>query len=100
LEAGWASGDYDVRDLQGLASRNGRTLAASHARGLTSEGASSLDAIQQDLGEDGALFVEERVADASRDLARSAADLALFQQALDAFGPLLGAETPVKDTTR
>jgi len=100
LEAGWASGDYDVRDLQGLASRNGRTLAASHARGLTSEGAPSLDAIQQDLGEDGALFVEERVADASRDLARSAADLALFQQALDAFGPLLGAETPVKDTTR
>ncbi len=100
LQAGWVSGAYDVRDLQGLASRNGRTLADSHARGVTSEGAPSLDAIQRDLGEDGALFVAERVADASRDLARSEADLVLFQQALDAFGPLLGADTPVKDTTR
>ena len=100
LQAGWASGAYDVRDLQGLASRNGRTLADSHARGVTSEGAPSQDAIPRDLGEDGALFVAERVADASRDLARSEADWALFQQALDAFGPLLGAETPVKDTTR
>ncbi len=97
---GWASGTYSSADLQGLASRIGSTLADSHARGLTAEGEPALGAIAADLGEDGDLFVDERVEDASLDLARADADLRLFQQALDAYGPLLGAETPVKDTTR
>lgn len=97
---GWADGSYEAGDLLGLAARNGRTLAGSHARGLTSEGRSSLAAISDDLGDDGDRFVAERVSNASTDLARSEADFQTFQRALDDFGPLLGAETPVKDTTR
>ena len=97
---GWADGSYEAGDLLGLAARNGRTLADSHARGLTSEGRPSLAAISDDLGDDGDRFVAERVSNATTDLARSEADFQTFQRALDDFGPLLGAETPVKDTTR
>lgn len=100
IAEGWTSGSYSPDDLSGLAARTGRTLADAHARGLTSEGEPALAGIEADLGEDGDLFVDERVADAVVDLARTDADLWVFQRALEAYGPLLGAETPVADTTR
>ncbi len=100
IAQGWADGDYVAADLEGLATRIGRTLAGSHARALTSSGGPALPAIAADLGDGRDSFVAELVADAAVDLARSEADRALFIEALEAYGPLLGADTPVDDATR
>ncbi len=101
IAAGWAAGDYVQVDVDGLGDRLGRTLAGSHARGLTDEGTPAIAPIADDIAEGGATaFVDERVRDAEVDAARSSADFSLFNDALSAYGPLLGADTPTDDTTR
>jgi uncharacterized protein (DUF2252 family) len=96
---GWED-DFMYHDVEWLARALGRTLAGVHARGLTADGGSSLDAIADDLGEDVDAFVDERVADVEPDLALLYADHAAFVRLLDEFGPLLGADVIQEDIPR
>jgi len=81
-------------DLAALGESVGRALAGAHARGTTLDGAPSLGVIADDLAAGGGpdAFADERVRDATTDLATLRADLSLFQTLLDRSGPLLGAE--------
>ena len=97
IEEDWLLEKIDDDDLESLAHRLGHGLAGAHARAPTASRQSALEVIAQDIGDQAEAFVEERVADAQTDLARSAADLDLFQQILEVYGPLLGMEDAVDD---
>ncbi|MDP2310671.1 MAG: DUF2252 family protein [Pseudomonadota bacterium] len=81
-------------DLEALAATVGRALASAHARGTTLDGAPALPVIAEDLAAGGGAdaFTDERLRDATADLATLHADHALFLALLDGSGPLLGAE--------
>jgi len=96
----WAAGDVDEAALAGFAATVGDILAASHARGLTAEGAPAGAVIAADLAGRTDALVAELLDDAATDLERSTADHTLFEDALDAYGPLLGAETLATDLPR
>ncbi|MCB9761399.1 MAG: DUF2252 family protein [Alphaproteobacteria bacterium] len=88
----WADGDVGPEDLDLLAAFIGRTLAGAHARAPTASGGAALDALARELEGRQDAFVAERVEVARADLERCMADYALFLDALDRHGPLLGAE--------
>lgn len=77
-----------------VASTLGRVLASAHGRGGTWDGGDSLAAIDEDLG-DARTFVDETVHLALMDAERLLEDHALFVDALDRLGPLLGADQEV-----
>ncbi len=79
-------------DLVVWAELMGRHLAATHARGFTANGTRALEAIRRDLGDRGEAFVAERTREAETDLAALLDDHELFVDALERFGPLLGAD--------
>ena len=68
----------------------GRLLASSHARGTSASGRSALLAIDEDLAGRQGLLMEQVRRDAEVDLQRVLADYALFLDALDTLGPILG----------
>lgn len=86
-------GRVPVHDLPALARHLGGLLAGHHARGSTADGRDSLPAIADDLaiGGPGALADELREGSAA-DWATTLRDYQHFLQALERFGPLLGAD--------
>ncbi len=92
--------DADVPRLQGLAEVVGQLLAATHARGLTVNGAPAAEVVRADLIGREADMVEELVSGSASDLARLLSDHARFVAALEAHGPLLGADIPTDDVPR
>ncbi|MCB9796440.1 MAG: DUF2252 family protein [Alphaproteobacteria bacterium] len=88
----WADGDYVEADLIGLARVIGAALAGAHGRAPTASGADALPALQAELLGEEDPFADELVMTARADAARCLADQALFLDALDDLGPLLGAE--------
>lgn len=99
LAAAWDAGTLGPADLDAFAGTLGGLLAGAHRRAPTADGTSAADAIAADLGGDVDGLRDELVADAAVDRARADADFALFAVALDTYGPLLGAETPVDDVS-
>ncbi|MEZ4235603.1 MAG: DUF2252 family protein [Myxococcota bacterium] len=86
------SGRYVPADLEAWGALLGRQLANVHARSVTVDGDPARDAIAADLAGRGDAFVAEGLRDAELDLAQARRDHRLMREALDALGPLLGAD--------
>lgn len=78
-------------ELAELADQLGRHLAAVHRRTPTRDGGNGAGIIVTDLAGREADFALEVVGVAERDLARNRLDHALFLEALEIYGPRLGA---------
>lgn len=89
----WLQGDASEADLQALATRIGRLLAAAQARGATAEGRPALEVLVAELDGRRDEWVAELSAQVRPDVERLRADAELFASARELYGPLLGAET-------
>lgn len=84
--------EVDESALVGWSAHLGRQLAAVHGRSVTADLAPAAPEIALDLGGRRERFVRERTDEVERDLRRLLADHRRFEDALDALGPLLGAD--------
>jgi hypothetical protein len=100
IAAAWDGGEATADDVGGFAATLGDVLAASHARGVTAEGAPAGALIAADVAGRDSVLVDEIRTDATLDLARSTEDHALFTAALASYGSLLGAESLSTDAPR
>jgi uncharacterized protein (DUF2252 family) len=105
--AGWLQGfehdeveDADPEALVSFAEGVARVLAGAHARGVTAAGDPAGDVIRAELEGRGEDLVEELLVQGPADLARLQDDHAVFVEALEAWGPLLGATAPPTETPR
>lgn len=85
-------GTYDVDDLTSWATTLGHLLGAMHGRAPTARGGDARTAILFDIAGRGEGLIDELQATTWRDLVQLRTDHALFVDALDRFGPLLGAD--------
>lgn len=100
IQDDWLEGLYQIEDLTAYAAMMGKVLADTHAHGITAEGAPALPTLVEDIHSQNEAFIEERLFDATNDLQQLYVDYNLFQEALDLYGPLLGVDTLVDDSTR
>ena len=77
--------------LEQFAAQLGAQLAAMHLRAPSDSDRSGGEIIAADIGSRADLFVDELVRDVELDLRRVRTDHALFVQALELYGPVLGA---------
>jgi uncharacterized protein (DUF2252 family) len=88
----YASGVLGEAEIATWAALLGSQLAAAHARAPLADGGDAVAAISADLEGRTDPFVAERVAESARDVAVFRSDYALFVDAIESLGPLLGSD--------
>lgn len=96
LAGRWDEGSLGPADLAALGAAMGGLLAQAHGRAPTASGTAAGPALAAELKQRRTELVEETVAAAQADRSRALADHALFVDALQSYGPLLGAELPTE----